>query len=170
MNRFAAGLIAGFIATGPMTLVMRGLHQKLPSHERYPLPPELVTSRMSRRVGLSHNRQAKGWQKKTYLTHFAYGAAAGAVYAAVASRSENDDTLSRGMLFGLVVWTLSYMGLLPAMGLMPVATRVPARRNLIMVVAHLVWGAVTGVLTKRFRVSHLADGVAIAVSVRLKDW
>jgi hypothetical protein len=51
-----------------------------------------------------------------------------------------------GTLYGLVVWGASYLGLVPALGLLSPATRHPRRRNALMIAAHLVWGAALGLL------------------------
>ncbi len=46
----------------------------------------------------------------------------------------------RGMLFGLLVWIVSYLGLLPGLRVLTPATEHPVRRSALMVAAHLVWG------------------------------
>jgi putative membrane protein len=46
------------------------------------------------------------------------------------------------------VWTISYVGLLPLSGLFEPATEQPARRNALMIAAHVVWGLGLGVLTE----------------------
>jgi putative membrane protein len=50
----------------------------------------------------------------------------------------------KGMLFGLLVWLGSYFALLPLLGLWESAYTEPTRRNLLMIAAHVVWGASTG--------------------------
>ena len=52
----------------------------------------------------------------------------------------------KGALFGLVVWGVSYLGWMPAAKFPTAASEEPARRNLLMIVAHLIWGAVTGMV------------------------
>jgi hypothetical protein len=36
------GVLAGMTATLPMTVCMQQMHQQLPAHERYPLPPSAI--------------------------------------------------------------------------------------------------------------------------------
>ncbi len=72
------------------------------------------------------------------LAHFAYGALAGAVYARTLGR----PTSSGGAIYGLLVWIASYLGWIPASGLLKPATGHPPRRNALMIAAHLVWGTV----------------------------
>ena len=45
----------------------------------------------------------------------------------------------------------SDLGWIPALGILPSATGHPWRRNLIMIVAHLIWGGALGVLTRAMR-------------------
>lgn len=54
-----------------------------------------------------------------------------------------------GAVFGLIVWAGSYLGLLPAMGILAPATRHPVRRTALMIAVHLIWGSVTGWVTDR---------------------
>ena len=53
-------------------------------------------------------------------------------------------TVAQGVLFGLVVWAGSYLGLLPLLGISASGDREPLRRNLMMIAAHTVWGAAMG--------------------------
>src|SRR5262249_39177796 len=89
-------------------------------------------------------------RRLTVAAHFAYGAAAGAVYAQLAERMEFSP-MACGALYGLAVWAGSYLGLLPAVGILRPATQHPARRAALMIAAHVVWGAATGALIGRGR-------------------
>jgi putative membrane protein len=50
----------------------------------------------------------------------------------------------KGSVFGSVVWLAAYLGWLPAIGMSEAATKQPIQRNMLMIGAHLVWGAVLG--------------------------
>jgi hypothetical protein len=130
--RVLAGSIAGIVATVPMTAVMRLLWDRLPEHERYPAPPREIIDRTTR-----------GGQTATLLAHFGYGALCGAVFAASGRRSVTD-----GVLFGLGVWSASYLGLLPGLGVLRSASTHPLRRNAMMLAAHATWGAATAMACK----------------------
>jgi hypothetical protein len=128
-----------------MTAVMQAWFYRLPRRQQRPLPPSLITSRITRRIkGLRRVDEPKH-VALTMLSHFGYGAATGAIYGSV-SRSLPGPAPVRGALFGLGVWAVSYLGLLPALRVMPPATRHPAPRNALMIGAHVVWGAVMGLL------------------------
>jgi hypothetical protein len=113
-----------------MTAAMRQLHHRLPHRERYPLPPRLIMEQ----IGSDKREQFQ--RTKTIAAHFAFGAAAGSLFAAISSRRE----LALGAGYGLLVWGASYFGWVPATGLLPPANRHPTRRNLLMAAVHLIWG------------------------------
>lgn len=142
------GAIAGFGATIPMTGAMVLMHQLLPQQEQYPLPPYQITENLSEKSGLRDNLDDKELTTATKVSHFGYGAAAGAVYAAT-TKSLSLSPLVKGTAFGLAVWTGSYLGWLPALGILSPATEHPAGRNALMIAAHLVWGSAVGILAER---------------------
>lgn len=144
------GLAAGALATIPMSLAMEALHRRLPWRERYPLPPRQVTMRLARRLRLERHLGEPERTGVTLLAHFGYGAAGGAVYASLASWLPMPP-IAGGTVFGVLVWLGSYLGWLPAMGILAPATRHPARRNALMIGAHLLWGATTGLLVARLQ-------------------
>lgn len=128
LDRIVLGALAGVAATLPMTIAMRHLHNRLPADERYPLPPREISKDFPR-LGL---RPATA----TLLYHFAYGGAAGAVFALFSRRRG----LTTGGLFGVGVWGASYLGWIPLARVLRPGTDHPARRNALMLAVHLVWG------------------------------
>lgn len=140
MNRYVSGALSGFIATAPMTISMIAMHRRLPKRERYPLPPRQITMRVAEQAGVPTERLDEPERKGLSLAaHFAYGAAAGTGYAAFAKRNSSHPLL-KGIGYGLAVWSGSYLGLIPATGLLSSATKQPARRNALMIGAHVIWG------------------------------
>jgi hypothetical protein len=153
------GAIAGALATVPMTAVMEAWYRRLPVQERYPLPPREITERLEEQTAVSLPRDEPTRAGLTLLAHFGYGAAAGSVYGLSAPPSLPSSML-RGATYGLFVWGGSYLGWLPALGILRPATEHPARRTLLMVVAHLVWGAATGALTYALASGRVLQGIA----------
>ena len=144
---FVRGAIAGCLATVPMTLVMELLHRQLPASERYPLPPsEILTA--TEQLGLGGKLQPPAHTAATLVAHFGYGALTGALYGLLARRITLPWLLT-GVGFGMLVWAGSYLGVLPALGILSPATEHPARRNALMVAAHAVWGAALGAIFAR---------------------
>ena len=141
----AGGALAGLAATAPMTLVMEVLHRQLPRHERHALPPRTITMRVARRTGQHHRLDQDQRLGATLAAHFAYGAAAGGLYAPIA-QSLHLPAVPGGIGFGLLVWLVSYLGWLPAVGLFPPPAEESPRRSAVMIAAHMVWGAALGAL------------------------
>jgi hypothetical protein len=73
----------------------------------------------------------------TLIAHFGYGGLAGAVYGALPPPRH---AATAGLVIGVALWAGSYFGLLPALGLLRPASEHPARRNAMMLGAHLIWG------------------------------
>jgi hypothetical protein len=135
---------AGLVATVPMTAAMGALFAELPRHERYPLPPRLITRRILRRLA-GETPPDEVEVPATWISHFAYGAGAGLAFGLLPSERRLPP-VAKGIAFGLAVWSGSYLGWLPAVGLMPPATRHPPGRVALMIGAHVVWGAALGAL------------------------
>jgi hypothetical protein len=124
------GALAGISASLAMTAAMRRMFRLLPVAERYPLPPREIAERV-----VPADIEEADLHSATVTAHFGYGAMAGAIYALLPRR-----TIGGGS-YGLLVWTLSYLGWIPLARILLPATEHPARRNLLMLAAHLVWGA-----------------------------
>jgi nucleoside-diphosphate-sugar epimerase len=138
------GALAGLLATAPMTLAMKAMHRELPWWERHPLPPRRISETVAETVGLRARRREPEATMLTGLSHFAYGAAAGAAYAPLARALPGPPAL-KGTAYGLAVWAVSYQGWLPALEILPPATEQPARRTALMIAAHVVWGSALGI-------------------------
>jgi uncharacterized membrane protein YagU involved in acid resistance len=144
-SRLLIGGIAGFVGTMAMTAAMRRLHRRLPPAESYPLTPREIVDSGARQAGIPLAGEAA--RDVTTAAHFAYGAAMGAMIAAM-----NPDPRKRtGAAAGLAIWLASYMGWIPAVGTLEPATRHPRRRNLLMIGVHLVWGAATASAMRELR-------------------
>lgn len=148
MNTYLRAALSGCLATAPMTLwMLAAQHFLLRGRERAPLPPEQITEHAAQAVGLDAvAKQPAARRAASVLAHFAYGAAVGALYAPLRFLPASAPIKGAGL--GLAVWAVSYLGLLPALGLLSSAAHHPARRNALMIVAHLIWGIVTARLTE----------------------
>lgn len=138
------GALAGLVATAPMTGAMNLGHRRLPWYQRYALPPRRITMNVAKTVGLRPHLDQKQKHWLTLVSHYGYGTAMGALFGALAatsSRRAQTSSVAKGVLFGLGVWSASYLGLLPALGILKPATKHPVQRNLLMIGAHVVWGA-----------------------------
>lgn len=145
MNELIRGTIAGVAATVPMTLAMELLQQGLPWYQRYALPPRRILRSAAHAAGLRDATGDSEWSPATLVAHFGYGGAVGAVYAPLSRRVPVPRAVS-GPVYALGVWAGSYLGWLPAADLHEPATDEPARRNALMIAAHLVWGVAAGLM------------------------
>jgi len=142
------GAAAGFVATVPMSISMLVGWRLLPKREKYPLPPRLITEEITERVGMEDRMSEDELVGLTVFSHFGYGALFGSIYALFSERLPMHSSL-KGGLAGLALWAGSYLGWLPAVGILRPATRHPWRRNLLMILAHLVWGVTLGEVTRK---------------------
>jgi uncharacterized membrane protein YagU involved in acid resistance len=154
-NVLPAGLIAGLAATLPMTVVMEAGHALLPGHEQYSLPPAEIL-RVVEEKTLDKPLPKPIHSAATIIGHFMYGSMNGGLYVATMSRLPGTPLL-KGSLFGLGLWMVSYLGWLPAVGILQPASKHPARRRALMILAHLVWGSVTAIVADSLHSNDLLD-------------
>lgn len=144
----STGAIAGLIATMPMTLFMLLMHRLLPRWQKYALPPERITHELSERTGTDKYLNKPRLLVATLASHFGYGAFMGTLYGTLSKRIKLPlPAAVKGSIFGVIIWTGSYLGWLPAMDMKAAATKEPPQRDALMVAAHVVWGATTGIIT-----------------------
>lgn len=148
LPRAAIGAGSGVVATGAMTVAMLALQQLLPKGEQYPLPPRRIVDILARWAGIRRDLDKTELNALTGVAHFGYGTAMGALYGPIGLALPLPG-LASGVAWGLLVWAGSYLGLLPALGILTPATRHPAARNALMIAAHVVWGSSLGALATR---------------------
>lgn len=141
-----AGTVAGFIATVPMTIFMLLMHSLLPRWQKSALPPEEITEEMAERAQIDLKQDKVKLLSLSLVAHFSYGASMGSLYALL-TRKISLPAVLKGTLFGLVIWTASYLGWLPLGRFSSAAPEETLQRNLLMIVAHVIWGSVTGIMT-----------------------
>jgi uncharacterized membrane protein YagU involved in acid resistance len=138
---------AGVVATVPMTITMEELHRVMPGEHDGPLPPREVTEGVVERLDAEREMGEEQLERMTLLLHYAFGGAAGAVFPLIAPRGLV-PAVGAGMVYGLTVWSGSYLGVLPALGVRHHARHDSAGRTAIMIAAHVVWGATLGLLLR----------------------
>jgi len=139
------GAVGGGVGTVAMSLVMLGARRGGLMGE---LPPARLAAALLDAVSL---RGGPGWARDALATvsHVGFGAA-GSLFALPRGRLRLPVAPAlQGMAYGLAVWLVSYMGWIPAFGLLPVATRAEPGRPVVMVLAHGVYGVVLGALVGR---------------------
>lgn len=146
-RRALRGALDGFVATLPMTAFMWSARQLGLLGE---LPPRKITKSFLHRLGARPEHETTS--ALTAMNHLAFGAGAGALYAAVAPRTRVAIGALPGIGYALGVWLASYQGWVPAAGIMPPVSRDHRfGRPTSMALAHVVYGGVLGMLTARRR-------------------
>jgi hypothetical protein len=146
------GSLAGLAATVTMSASMLAL-QKLGALGR--LPPQIITDDALAAAGVRGKAPRSAEKALGTLAHFGFGAVAASIFELVRTqRARRRSIVARafgaptrkppyalGVAYGGLVWTVSYMGWVPALGIMPPAHEDRPARPLAMILAHVVWGA-----------------------------
>ncbi|HEX5183843.1 MAG TPA: hypothetical protein VFW19_11920 [Allosphingosinicella sp.] len=139
-SRLVIGAVAGFVGTMAVGMALRRLHAGRAPKERSPLTPRAIVDSGAKQAG-------EAAKEINAAAHLAYGAATGAVLAAM-----NPDPGKRtGALYGAALWLAGSMGWIPAIADPKPATLHPPRRNFTMIGVHIVWGAATAVAIRALR-------------------
>jgi uncharacterized membrane protein YagU involved in acid resistance len=107
------------------------------------MPPEKITAAMLQRAGI--DRSGDQQDALAAVLHFGFGAAAGAAFGVIAPKPLV-VRVPAGMAYGAAIWGVSYMGWVPALGIMPPADRDRRDRQAVMLAAHLVYGTALAVM------------------------
>lgn len=160
MNTLSRGAWSGLIATSQMTQFLFLGFDRLEPREKSPLPPATLTYESGRRAGLSLADKGER-ENSTLVSHYLFGIGCAALYSALqAGRKRQTHPALEGAGFGLAVWLSCYFAGIPALGFRASAYRMPASRNALMGLAHLVWGASLGLAESGLRRqgSQMLDG------------
>lgn len=137
------GAIGGLVGTATMSAIMlAGEKTGLMPHQ----PPEDVTDAALDAAGVPV-RSEEARDTLAFLAHFGFGAAGGAVFGLLHRRLRLPIPAAlHGVLFGSLVWAVSYKGWVPALGILPPPERDRPGRPTTMLLAHLVYGATLGAI------------------------
>lgn len=142
------GGFAGVLATVPMTAVMlAGKRLGLVGD----MPPKLVADVALNARGESDPGAFKATAVATEL-HLYVGAINGAVYTTLMNRvGPKLPAALEGALFGIIVWLMGYRGWMPQLKIMPPIEKDRPDRQAVLVISHLVYGAVLGIVARAMR-------------------
>ncbi|HEY8291384.1 MAG TPA: DUF6789 family protein [Thermomicrobiales bacterium] len=130
-----AGMSAFMLAAGKAGLV--GEH-----------PPDTIAGAALDAVGA---QQDEGTQDAlAILLHFGFGISCGALFGVLHRRLPfRVPAALHGMVFAFLIWASSYQGWVPALGIMPPASEDRPDRPRVMLLAHLIYGALLGNIVAR---------------------
>jgi len=135
------GVMGGGIATVGMSALMLVAREAGLMGEQ---PPEKITAMALDAVEIEDPDEATQ-DVLASLLHFGIGT--GALFAVLHCRLPfRVPAAVHGVVFGSLVWLLSYQGWVPALGIMPSASRDRPDRPRVMLVAHRVYGAILGTI------------------------
>jgi len=131
-------------------------------------PPRHIVERTLGWLGLRHETSRNERQLLTAVAHLGFGATQGALYAVIEQRlgrrSQRSSGLrprkpsaTTGVPFGLLVWAASYVGWIPALGILPRPSRDRPGRPTSMVLAHVVYGAALATLLRKLQHTPVRD-------------
>lgn len=100
---------------------------------------EWAEEQAGRPDALTENQEMKA----AMAAHLGYSAGFGAFYGLVRQKADGVPAPLAGALFGLVVWAVSFEGLMPALGMMPATTDLPMKKWPPDIMGHVIYGAAT---------------------------
>lgn len=137
------GTLGGAVATIAMSVVMQAAH-KAGLMDTHP-PKEIAEAALDAAGETEHSEDTK--DALAVALHFAFGAGAGAAFALLHRRLRLPiPAVLHGVIFGSLVWFVSYKGWAPGLGIMPPPERDQPGRPQTMVLAHWVYGATLGAI------------------------
>jgi uncharacterized membrane protein YagU involved in acid resistance len=149
MNSLIRSGLAGFLTTAPMTLVIFG--GRTLGLLRTP-PPAQITANVQRRS--TNYRDAPEdipgplFHTSWLLSHFGYGTGCGVLYPLLRPLLPRPPAL-RGLAYGLAVWGISYINLMPNRLLYPRVREDSLSRTAVMIAAHVVYGVALSALEQQ---------------------
>lgn len=141
VNAFLRGAVAGLVATGAMSSVMLAFRKQVGEQ-----PPDAIVTDAAHAMGLDPSEDQE--DALASLAHAGFGVTNGIVFALL---PRYGPAPLRGVALALAVWGVSYQGWVPALGILPAASKDKVGRPVVMIAAHAVFGAVLGVVDERLR-------------------
>lgn len=136
LRQALGGTGAGVAATVPMSLLMLLARRAglMGTH-----PPKAIVEKAGHVMDARPDEDSEN--ALAAVMHFAFGGGTGAGYALVREAvPDRVPDVPLGLATGAAVWAVSYAGWVPALSVLPAPHRDRADRQLVMLVAHLVYG------------------------------
>ena len=148
LARMVYGAIAGSVAAACMTVIRmaarrRGIIEKT--------IPQALEERVAHWSGLGRGAHPVLHHLADQMMHVGYGATLGVGYALVTQRrtgGRSPHGVARGVAYGVATWFAGSWLLLPALRAKQAAWRKRASENAVDLLAHLVFGAATAIVSE----------------------
>lgn len=141
------GVFAGGIGTTTMTVFMRGTQWVGLYHQD--LPPTKITRAATNILGVKHRVSSRQETVLTGVAHWAFGMAGGALFGVISQKIARVPRWFSGLVFGLLVWGISYLGWVPALGILPQPWNQRGTHGLMPMLAHVIYGVTVGTVVDR---------------------
>ncbi|HEU5432427.1 MAG TPA: DUF6789 family protein [Thermomicrobiales bacterium] len=145
MHAIERGAAAGFVATGAMTgVIVAGRAAGL----LVVPPPAEIARTAAAKAGV--HAEPPGWLDRVawMAEHAGYGVACGVGYALARPCLPGAPAVA-GVAWGGAIWAISYLGLMPALGLYPWPDDDRPTRTSDMIAAHAVYGVTLAEIERR---------------------
>ncbi len=140
------GALGGVVATVGMSAFMLAAGKAGLMGEQ---PPDKIAGAALDAAGV-HARDEEEQDALATLLHFGFGTSCGVLFGVVHRRLPfRFPAAMHGMFYAFLIWMASYQGWIPALGIMPPASRDHPTRPRTMIVAHLIYGALLGTVVAR---------------------
>ncbi len=142
MNRYPAGIIAGFIATIvlSMLMLMKGAMGLMPDLNVIKMLTEMAYQRMG-----TPATPLVGW-----MMHIIIGSVAwGLLFAALSNKLPTNSIVGKGMIFGAIAWLLMMIGPMRMAGAGLFGLKMGMMAPVMTLILHLIFGAVLGAVYGR---------------------
>jgi uncharacterized membrane protein YagU involved in acid resistance len=107
-----------------------------------------ITANVQRRLTNEEDIPGSVFQPSWLLSHLGYGAGCGVLYSRLRPLLPRPLAL-RGLAYGLAVWGVSYINLMPQLRLYPPVQEDRLSRTAVMIAAHVVYGVALSVLERQ---------------------
>jgi len=155
MNKYVAGLLAGFIATVVLSMMMavKSLMGLMPDLNVIAMLSHMAHAKMSMPAG-----PVTGW-----VLHFMIGTVAwGLAFAALYARIPGSKSWQKGILFGIGAWVLMMVGPMPMAGAGLFGLNLGIAAPVMTLMLHILFGAVLGASYSHLRQQRKAHGLQSA--------
>src|SRR5688500_10045183 len=140
-----AGAVGGVYGAAAMTLLRLAMHRAGVIDK---MVPQVVEEWISDRLSWDPPGGETGHHTLDQLLHLAYGAGWGAVAGPLLTAGDTRGRLWRGGAFGLGVWAVGMLALLPAFRVARPAWKAGVRENAANIAAHLAYGLAVQLLVE----------------------
>ena len=152
------GALGGAVGTAGMSAYMLAAGRAGLMGEQ---PPDKIAGAALDALGV-HEPDEGAQDAMATVLHFGFGTGSGILFGVLIRRLPfRTPGALHGMLFAALIWATSYQGWIPGLDIMPPASEDRPDRPRVMLLVHLVYGAILGTVVARRRPNpdSLAAGV-----------